>query len=171
MREDVTSDEGIQGGWRSQSVWLKVVLALSLVFIALGVYRCSMELTPPEGPRIVRVEMATVDVPDTFLAIPPDSVAALATRFVARGLREASDARVVTGPEPAAWAAVKLHVRMTDDGDVSVAGTAASTVGGRRMAAAEVAGSPDRLREIAGEVARDIAGQMGVAPDAASGGE
>ncbi len=167
----MADDERIQGGWRSQPVWLKVMLPLSLVFIALGVYRCSMELTPPDGPRIVRVERATVDVPETFVAIPPDSVAALATRFVARGLRDASDARVVVGPEPSAWAAVKLHVRLAGDGSMALTGTASSTVGGRRMAVAEVTGTPDRLREMADEAARDLATQIGVAFEPASGGE
>jgi hypothetical protein len=171
MRQDVASDDGTQGGWSSQPVWLKVMLGLSLVFVALGVYRCSMELTPPEGPRVVRVERATIDVPDTLFAASVDSIAALATRFVARGIREASDARVVVGQDPEAWAAVKLHVHVTEHEGVSLTGTASSTVGGRRMAVAEAVGTPDRLREMAHEVARDIAGQLGAGPDAASGGE
>ncbi|MBN2565484.1 MAG: hypothetical protein JXB46_07210 [Candidatus Eisenbacteria bacterium] len=33
-------------GWRSQSPWLKVLLLVSLTLIAIGVYRCSMELKP-----------------------------------------------------------------------------------------------------------------------------
>jgi hypothetical protein len=43
-------------GRRSQSPWLKVLLAASLLMIAIGVYRCSTELPVPEDPGTVPEE-------------------------------------------------------------------------------------------------------------------
>jgi hypothetical protein len=45
-------------GWRSQSVWLKLMLLVSIVLIAVGMYRCSMELTPQNGSGEARPKMS-----------------------------------------------------------------------------------------------------------------
>lgn len=147
-------------GWRSQSLWLKVMLFVSLVFVAAGVYRCSAELTPVEGPRTIRVERATIAVPDSLLAVPADSVAALASRLFVRGLREASGLEVFTQEDTSSWAAVRLHIRALPDDRIELVGTATSVLGGRRMAVVTASDSPDRLREIAAAAARDMAGEL-----------
>jgi hypothetical protein len=54
-------------GWRSQSVWLRVLLLVSLLLIVIGVYRCSTELTPqgdsdptePEAPAMAEPSDST----------------------------------------------------------------------------------------------------------------
>lgn len=153
------SSESI-GGWRSQSVWLKLMLAVSLVFVALGVYRCSMELEPPDGPRLVRVERATVDAPDSLFAVPADSMAALTSRLFARELGEASGIDVTLQQDPSTWAVVRLHVRALPDSRIELAGTAASVLGGRRLAVVSAVDSPDRLREMAAAAARDMASEL-----------
>lgn len=162
-------------GWKTQSPWLKLVLVVSLVFVVVGVYRCSSELTPSEDPGTIRVERATVDVPDSLVAVPPDSFAALATRLFAKGLRNATEAEVSVGEDPSAWAVVRLHVRGRSDGRVDLVGVASSVVGGRRLAGVTVADSPDRLREMTAEASRQVAHELsvatGAAPDSASTAE
>ena len=148
-------DQASPGGWRSQSPVMKVLLFVSLVCVALGVYRCSVELTPVEGPRTIRVERATIAVPDSLLAISPDSTAALATRFFARALKGHEGAVVTTHDTGEVWAVVRLHVGETSDG-VELVGTAASALSGRRMSAVTAKGSPDRLREMASEAAAEM---------------
>ncbi|MFH1688664.1 MAG: hypothetical protein ABIE42_00325 [Candidatus Eisenbacteria bacterium] len=153
------------GGWRSQSPWLKVLLFVSLVFVAVGVHRCSVELVPADGPRTIRVERATIAVPDSLLAVPADSFAVLATRMFARGLRETSTAEVTVGEDPVAWAIVSLHIQALPEGRVKLIGTAASVVGRRRMAAVSVSDSPDRLREMVEAATGDVARKLGVEAD------
>ncbi|MFH1864590.1 MAG: hypothetical protein ABIK85_01780 [Candidatus Eisenbacteria bacterium] len=153
------------GAWRSQSPWLKVMLAVSLVFVAVGVYRCSAELVPPDGPRTIRVERATIAVPDSLLAVSVDSFAVLATRMFARGLRGASTAEVTVGEDPATWAVVRLHMKSLPEGRIELTGTASSVVGGGRMAAVSVSDSPDRLREMVDAATSDIARELGVEED------
>ena len=152
-----------EGGWRSQSPWLKAMLLVSLALVAIGVYRCSAELVPPQGPRTIRIERATVAVPDSLLALPADSLAVLATRLFARGLREASAAEVCVGEDASAWAAVRLHVRAAPGGHIEFIGTASSVLGGRLLAVATVTDSPDRLREMAFAAAREIVREMNLA--------
>jgi hypothetical protein len=151
------------------------VLFASLVFVAVGVYRCSSELTPAEDPGTIRVERATVDVPDSLVAVSPDSFAALATRLFVKGLRSVAEADVSVGEDPSAWAVVRLHVRGRPDGRVDLMGVASSVVGGRRLAIVTVADSPDRLREMTAEAARRVARELnvaaGAAPDSASKAE
>lgn len=154
-----------EGGWRAQSPWLKVVLLASLAFVVIGVYRCSMELVPTQGPRTIRVEKATIAVPDSLLAVPADSFAVLATRLFARGLREASEVDVSVGEDASAWAAVRLHLRAMPEGRIELVGTASSVLGGRRLAAVAVTDSPDRLREMAFAASRDVARELEAAGD------
>ena len=153
------------GGWRTQSPWLKVMLLVSLTFVAFGVYRCSAELVPAEAPGTIRVERATIDVPDSLLALPPDSLAALGTRIFARGLREASTATVSMGEDASAWAIVRLHIGAASEGRVELVGTASSVLGGRLLAVVAVTDSPDRLREMARAASRDIVREMDLAGD------
>jgi hypothetical protein len=141
------------------------MLVVSLALVVIGVYRCSAELVPMEGPRIIRVEKATIAVPDSLLAVPADSLAVLATRLFARGLREASAAEVIVGEDPSAWAAVRLHVRAAPGGRIELIGTASSVLGGRRLAAVTVTDSPDRLRETALTAARDMIRELDLAGD------
>jgi len=164
-----------EGGWKTQSSWLKLGLVISLVFVAVGVHRCSSELIPSEDPGTIRVERATVDVPDSLVAVSPDSFAALATRLFTKELRSATEAEVSIGEDPSAWAVVRLHVRGRPDGRVDLVGVASSVVGGRRLATVTVDDSPDRLREMTAEVARHVARELsvatGAAPDSASTAE
>lgn len=162
------------GGWRTQSPLLKLVLLVSLAFMAIGVYRCSSELTPVEDPGTIRVERATIDLPDSLVTVPPDSVAALATRLFAKGLKSVTEADVSVGEDPSAWAVVRLHVRGRPDGRLELAGVASSVVGGRRLAFTTVSDSPDRLREMTAEAARHVARELNVAagaPDSTSQAE
>ena len=149
-----------EGGWRTQSPWLKVMLLVSLALVVIGVYRCSVELVPTQGPRTIRVEKATIAVPDSLLAVPADSFAVLATRLFARGLREASAAEVRLGEDPSAWAAVRLHLRAMPEGRIELVGTASSVLGGRRLAAVAVTDSPDRLREMALAASREVVREL-----------
>jgi hypothetical protein len=151
------------GGWRSQSPFLKVLLFISLVCIAFGVYRCSAELVPSDAPRTIRVERATISVPDSLLAVPADSVAALATRLFARGLREAHDATVTTEDDPEVWAIVRLHLGESPGGGVELAATATSALSGRRLAFSNVIDTADRLREMAVTAAGDMSSDLGAA--------
>ncbi len=155
----------VEGGWRAQSPWLKVVLLVSLVLVAIGVYRCSAELVPPQGPRTIRIERATVAVPDSLLVVPADSLAVLTTRLFARGLREVCAAEISIGEDASAWAAVRLHVRAAPEGRLELIGTASSVLGGRRLAAVAVSDSPDRLRETALTAARDMVRELDLAGD------
>ena len=157
-----TESTGSGGGWRSQSPLLKVLLLVSLVCVVFGVYRCSAELTPTDGPRTVRVERATISVPDSLMAAPADSVAALATRMFARGLRESGSADVVVTEDPSAWATVRLHIRGITDGRIELNGSASSVLGGRRMAAVTAEGSIDQLREMTVSASADMAEQLGI---------
>jgi len=162
------------GGWRTQSPWLKFLLLISLVFVVVGVYRCSSELIPAEDPGTIRVERATIDVPDSLVAVAPDSFAALATRLFAQGLESAAEADVSVGEDPSAWAVVRLHVRGRPDGRVELAGVASSVVGGGRLASVTLTDSPDRLREMTTEAARHVAHELSVAagsPDSVSHAE
>ena len=160
----------LEGGWRAQSPWLKVMLLVSLALVAIGVYRCSSELVPLEGPRIIRVERATVAVPDSLLAVPADSLAVLARRLFARGLGEASTS-VVVGEDASTWAVVRLHVRAAPGGRIELIGTASSVLGGRRLAAVSVTDSPDRLREAALTAARDMVRELDLAGDPRAEGQ
>jgi len=141
------------------------MLLASLALVVIGVYRCSAELVPPQGPRTIRVERATVAVPDSLLALPADSLAVLATRLFARGLREACASEVSIGEDASAWAAVRLHVRATPEGRIELIGTASSVLGGRGLAAVAVTDSPDRLREAALVAARDMVRKLDLAHD------
>jgi hypothetical protein len=147
-------------GWRAQPLALKLLLFVSLAFIAVGVYRCSVELVPAPGARSIRVERATVAVPDTLLAIPADSLASLTTRLFARELRGAHEGDVALGELTEAWAVARLHVRAVSDGRIELVGTASSPVSGRRMSAVSGSDTPDRLREIAEETASEMAQQL-----------
>ncbi len=138
---------------------------MSLTLVAIGVYRCSAELVPMEGPRTIRVERATIAVPDSLLAVPVDSLAVLATRLFARDLGEACAVEVSIGEDASAWAAVRLHVRATPEGRIELIGTASSVLGGRRLAAVAVTDSPDRLREMALVAARDMVRELDLAGD------
>lgn len=148
------------GGWRSQSLALKLMLAVSLVLVALGVYRCSVELTPPSEPGSIVVERASVDVPADVSTLPPDSLSSLTTRFFARGLRKAGVGEVSVGEDPAASVVVKLRLRATDDGRVELGGVARSVLSGRPLWAAADTDSLYRLRELAygtsAELAREV---------------
>ena len=141
------------------------MLLVSLALVVVGVYRCSSELVPPEGPRTIRVERATVAVPDSLLAVPADSLTVLATRLFARGLRETSAADVIVGEDASAWAVVRLHVRAASEHRIELVGTASSVLGGRRLAAVAVTDSPDRLREMALTAARDMVRELDLAGD------
>ena len=144
------------GGWRSQSPLLKAMLFVSLVCVAFGVYRCSAELVPADAPRSIRVERATVSVPDSLLAVPADSVAALATRLFTRGLRETHDGGATMSDDPSAWAIVRIHIAESSEGAVELAATATSVLSGRRLAFSAASGTPDRLREMAAAAAADM---------------
>ena len=143
-------------GFRSQPLWMKAMLLVSLVFIVLGVYRCSTELTPPEGPGVIAVRRATFDLSDDRVAIPPDSVAALATRQFVRELRSVSGSRVVVGGTDEAWAVVRLHLGDGEGGRIVMSASARSAIGGRVFASVSAESPPDSLRDMAARVAREV---------------
>ena len=153
------------GGWKSQSPFLKALLFVSLVCVAFGVYRCSAELVPTDAPRSIRVERATVSVPDSLLAVPADSVAALATRLFTRGLREGHDGGVTMIDDPSAWAVVRLHIGGSPDGEIELAATATSVLSGRRLAFSTASDTPDQLREMAAMAAADMTVDLDSADD------
>ncbi|HYW68170.1 MAG TPA: hypothetical protein VE960_01055 [bacterium] len=153
------------GGWKSQSPFLKALLFVSLVCVAFGVYRCSAELVPSDAPRSIRVERATVSVPDSLLAVPADSVAALVTRLFTRGLREGYDGGVITDGDSPAWAVVQLHIGGSPDGEIELAATATSVLSGRRLAFSTASDTPDQLREMAAMAAADMTVDLGSVDD------
>jgi hypothetical protein len=152
-----------KGGWRAQPLALRVLLVASLVFIATGVYRCSGELVPSQGSSGIRVERATVALPDSLLATPPDSMASIATRMFARALRETYAGDVTMADDVSEWAVARLHLRSAPDGRIELIGSATSAVSGRRLSAVRVQDTPDRLREMAAQAARAMAGQLAAA--------
>ncbi len=177
-----TGEKGVRdpegsGGWRSQALWLKVLLFVSLSMVVVGVYRCSVELTPVTEPGTVRVAKAEVAVPSGFAGVPPDSLAVLATRVFARELGAASGAVVVVGDSPDAWAVVRLRVRAATGGGVGdralprieLTAAASSVVGGRTFAAFTGFSSPDSLRELAAAAARSISSEMRLLGDRQAG--
>lgn len=153
------------GGWKSQPPLLKAVLFVSLLCVAFGVYRCSDELVPADAPRLVRVERATVSVPDSLLAVPADSVAALATRLFTRGLREAHDGGATMSDDPSTWAVIRIHIAESSEGTVELAATATSALSGRRLAFSSASDTPDRLREMATAAAADMSVDLSLADD------
>lgn len=151
-----------EDGWRSQPLALRLMLPVSLILIVVGVYRCSMELTPVEDPGTVRVERAVVEVSDSPGAMPADSLAALATRMFARSLREASEASVTLEDDTAAWAVVRLRLRDAEGGRVELGTVASSTATRRPIGSVALSDSLYRLRELTAEAARAIAEELGV---------
>ena len=152
-----------EGGWKSQPLALKLLLPVSLVLVALGVWRCTMELTPVEDPGTIRVESATVEVPDSLSAMPADSLSALTTRMFTRSLASASQALVTREDDPSAWAVVRLRLRESDGGRVELGVVASSTATRRPIGAATRVDSLYRLRDMTEEAARAIAAELDVA--------
>jgi hypothetical protein len=133
------------------------MLFASLAFVAVGLYRCSAEMTAVEEPGTVGILGVSVDVPDSLLAVPADSVAAVTARRFATFLSEASGASVSAGSSEEAWAVVRLHLGIQGPGRVELTATASSVMGGRRIGSATASGPPDSLREMSASVATEIA--------------
>ena len=81
-----------KGGWSSQSLWLKVVLVLSLALIVIGVVRCSFESTAPVAGTVGRVAVmpVVIDAPKGYFPVSSDSVAIAAARWFARSFARES---------------------------------------------------------------------------------
>jgi len=151
-----------RGGWKSQSPWLKAMLFVSLAFVAIGLYRCSAEMTAVEEPGVIGVVDVSVEIPDSLLAVPADSVAAITARRFARALRAASGASVSIGRPDGAWALVRLRLAEARSGRMELRAAASSALGGRRIGSAAASGPPDSLGKMSASVAGDLAGVLGI---------
>lgn len=159
-----------RGGWRSQSPWLKAMLFVSLAFVAVGLYRCSSEMTAVEEPGVIGVVGVSIDIRDSLLAVPADSIAAVTARQFARSLREASGALVSAGSSDEAWAVVRLHLGESRAGRMELTATASSVLGGRRIASVATSGPPDSLRGMSAAVAVELAALLGIESTSPDGG-
>ncbi len=93
MMSEKTEAQGVRkGGWLSQSLWLKVVLVLSLGLIVVGVVRCSFESTAPVAQAVDRVAVMpiVVDAREGFFPVSADSVAIATARWFARSFARES---------------------------------------------------------------------------------
>ena len=149
------------GGWKSQGSGLKILLFASGAVVAFAVVRCTVELAPAP-PRIASVGVLrpSVAVPDGILPAPPDSIAALAARQMARMLTIVSgvDAVVVesAGEDMDAVATFSLT---SSRGNVTIV-LEISDAQSQVLARAQSEGPPERLYAIVGIAARRAAGEI-----------
>jgi hypothetical protein len=96
MSKETGVEGGPKGEWSSQSLWLKVVLILSLALIVVGVVRCSFESTAPVAGVVKRVAVmpVVIDAPEGYFPTPSDSVAVVTARWFARSFARESGAYV-----------------------------------------------------------------------------
>jgi hypothetical protein len=167
-----TADRSVEdsGGWRSQGLGLKVLLSVSIVVIVFAVVRCTLELsTGPHPVARIAVLRPSVDVPDGLLSAPPDSIACLAARQLARTLRSVSGVdAVVVESEVGDYDAVAAFSLSSSKGNVAIVLDITDSRS-RVLAHAESEGPPDHLYAIVGIAARRAAGEIWPAAAAGSG--
>ena len=153
------------GGWKSQGVGLKILLFASIAVVVFAVVRCTVELAPAP-PRIASIGVLrpSIDVPDGILPAPPDSIASVAARQMARMLTAVSgvDAVVVrsAGEDMDAVATFSLA---SSRGNVAIV-LEIRDAHSRVLARAESEGPPERLYAIVGIAARRAAGEIWPTP-------
>lgn len=110
-------------GFRSQPLALRILLIGSLTVLAVGVFRCSIELTGVSPPiESIGVARAIVDLGERAAWAPPDSIAVRAARSFAASLRSRTDADVWLATRGARGFDAIARIRIEDvDGEIRVA--------------------------------------------------
>ncbi len=93
--EDVKSRDGStvkQTGFAAQSLWLKLLLVVSVGAVVVGIVRCSVESTAPVAGSVssVAVMPVRVEAPEGFFPQPSDSVAVVAAKWFTRSFARES---------------------------------------------------------------------------------
>lgn len=135
---------------------------LSLAMVAAGVYRCSVELTPPAEPGVISVEPARVLVPAQALSEAPDSLSSGLTGLFTRRLGELTGAETIVGEDERAWAVVRLTLSGQVPAELELLGTAVSRAGAGLIASSTAEGRMSELPDMAESVAHAIAEELGI---------
>ncbi len=158
------SDTSPPRGLRSQPPALRILLIASLAALAIGVVRCSIELTTVSSPiSSIGVERALVDLDESGAWAPADSVAARAARLFAGALREAGSVDVRIAPPGAAGFDAIARLRVSgSDGRIRVAVGIVDASSGRALLQTGGEGVPDMLGGLLDAAAVHIASELGI---------
>jgi len=160
-------------GFRSQPVALRLLLFASLAAIAVGVVRCSIELSGVRPPiQRVGVARALVDIDEDGALAPGDSVAVRASRLFAASLGGVSEADVILLPagEPGVDVIARLRVSSTE-GRIRVAVGVKDGSSGRALFETGGEGTPEMLEALLSTAALRVAGELGIAKRGGGKGE
>jgi hypothetical protein len=161
------------GGFRSQPTALRVLLFASLAALAIGVVRCSIELSgiEPITPRI-GVERAVVELDDSTAWAPADSVGALAGRRFVASLRDVATVDARLAPPGSSGFDGVARIRVTGaDGVIEVAVSIVDVRTGRQLFETTGVGAPEMLPGLLSRAAVGAAAELGIVRDRGGGGE
>ena len=139
--------ESLRASWRSQPPVLRILLAVSIVALIVGVVRCSMELTAVPAPiESVGVLPVVVDAPDDLLPAPADSLSRLAARQFGRILESESgiESMVIEDESAEVDALAKLRIDW-ERGSIVLSGDIRRRETGAVVATIDAAGPVQRL--------------------------
>jgi hypothetical protein len=153
------------GGFRSQPLALKILLIASLAAIAVGVVRCSTELTAVDASiSSIGVERALVDLDERTTWAPADSIAARTARLFAEALRQAARVEVRLATPRSRGFDVIARLRVSDaETGIRVAVGIVHAGSGRALFEAEGDGKPEMLEGLLNGLALKAASGLGVA--------
>lgn len=155
-------------GLRPQPRALKILLVASLTALAIGVVRCSIELSTVDSPiSRIGVERALVDLDESTAWAPADSVSARAARLFAEALREASSVDVRLAPPGAGGFDAIARLRISDAGEaIRVAVGVVDASSGRALFETGGEGTREMLRGLLHGAAVRTATALGIAEEA-----
>lgn len=159
------SGRSARSGFRSQPIALRILLFVSLTAIAIGVVRCSIELTSTR-PRVgsVGVARALVDLDEDGAFGQPDSVAVRAARLFAVALAGVSEADVALLSAGTADYDAIARLRVSSfDGRIRVAVGIKDGASGRALFETGGEGAPEMLRGLLGAAALRVAEELDIA--------
>ena len=181
MSEEMEVQNRRNGGWSSQSIWLKVVLILSLALVVVGVVRCSFESTGPVAQAVNRVAVmpVVIDEQEGYFPVSSDSMAITTARWFARSFARESGVyvEIVTSHERVAEVAAEgtdidglAYFTLTGSRDqLLVHGEMIHSATRRPMATVDYEIPSSFLYRRITEAGREMAASMGY--DAAAAGE
>jgi hypothetical protein len=154
-------------GFRSQPTHLKILLVASLSALAVGVVRCSIEMTTVTPPvSRIGVERALVDLNEGTAWGPADSVSVRAARVFAEALREAGRVDVRLAPPGASGFDAIARLRISEvDGGIRVAVGIVDGSSGRALMETGGEGAPEMLPGLLNAAAVRVASELGVGED------
>jgi hypothetical protein len=151
-------------GFRSQALPLKILLVASVVALAVGMIRCSLEFAGV-APRIGSVGVARVIVAldEGASWAPADSISARAARAFAEALRRESSICVRLAPRGASGfdAIARIRIEGTETG-IRVAVGIVDASSGRALFETEGEGAPAMLEGLLNGAAVRVAEALGV---------